>query len=371
MKVRIEIDTRTFVRFWLVVIGFIFAAFAIYSARTALIILGVSLFLALALNIPVSQISRRLPGKSRVGATALAYMAVVVLICAVMLLVVPPVIQQTAKFAQNIPSLVNTTTTQWHGLNDLIVKYKLQPQVDQALNSVRSNASAWAGNVGQNVVAGVGSLLATAAASVLVLSLTFLMLIEGPMWTERFWSVYRDSDRMMKHKKVLSRMYGVFTGYVTGQLTVSSIGAAATGLTVFILSFVFPVVPANLALPTVAIAFTCSLIPLFGSTIGGILITALLASNSIPAAITYLIYFVVYQQIENNFITPHIQAKKIALTALGVLTALTIGLYVFGLVGGIISIPIAGIVKILVEEYLARNNTSKGKDRRPTLKAKI
>ena len=54
MKVRIEIDTKTFVRFWLVVIVFGLAGLAIYSAKDALILLGVSLFLALALNRPVA-----------------------------------------------------------------------------------------------------------------------------------------------------------------------------------------------------------------------------------------------------------------------------------------------------------------------------
>jgi predicted PurR-regulated permease PerM len=62
MKVRIEIDTKTFVRFWLVVIGFIGIIFAAYSARTALVILGTSLFLALALNGPVSRLAKHLPG---------------------------------------------------------------------------------------------------------------------------------------------------------------------------------------------------------------------------------------------------------------------------------------------------------------------
>ena len=58
MKVRLDIDTRTFVRFWLVVFGFAAAIFIIYSARTGLIILGSSLFLALALNNPVSRLAR-------------------------------------------------------------------------------------------------------------------------------------------------------------------------------------------------------------------------------------------------------------------------------------------------------------------------
>jgi hypothetical protein len=75
MKVRIEIDTRTFVRFWLVVIGFIFAIFAIYLSRTALVIIGASAFLALALNAPVNYLSKYIPGQSRILATALSLLS--------------------------------------------------------------------------------------------------------------------------------------------------------------------------------------------------------------------------------------------------------------------------------------------------------
>lgn len=106
MKVRIEIDTRTFIRFWLVLLGFALAALAIYSAQTALVILGTSFFLAMALSVPVAAISKRLPGKSRVGATALSYLAVITILIAVVAFVVPPIVQQTAKFAQNVPSMV-------------------------------------------------------------------------------------------------------------------------------------------------------------------------------------------------------------------------------------------------------------------------
>ncbi len=353
MKVKIEVDTRTFIRFWLVVIGFALVAFAIYSASFPLIILGIALFLALALNIPVSKIAKRLPGKSRVGATALAYVAVVVLLGAVVLLVIPPIVQQTAKFAQSVPTIVDSATTQWQGLRDFIEKYNLQPQVDQAVNSIKTSASGWAGSVGQNVITGIGSLFTFITACILVLVLTFLMLVEGPMWIKRFWSIYNDERKMRKHKEIAGRMYNVFTGYVTGQLTVSAIGATCAGLAVFIISFIFPNVPASLAMPTAAITFVLSLIPMFGAMIGGVLITLLLAFNNVPAALVYIVYFVVYQQLENNFISPHIQSKKIDLSALAVLGAVTIGLFVFGIPGGIIAIPIAGVSRILIEEYIA------------------
>ena len=91
----------------------------------------------------------------------------------------------------------------------------------------------------------------------------------------------------------------------------------------------------------------------------------LFRSNSIPAAIIYAVFFVVYQQIENNFIAPNIQAKRIDLSALMVLAAVTVGLYMFGIAGGIIAIPIAGSLRVLIEEYLENRRESAARLRGP------
>ena len=365
MKVRIEIDTQTFVRFWLVVIGFALAAFAIYSAKTALIILGVAFFLALALNRPVTKLANILPGRSRVGGTALAFVAVVAVIGAVVFAVIPPIVQQSVKFADTVPGLVTSATEQWHGLDAVIEKYNLQPQVDNAVESVKSNATSWAASIGTNILSSLSALASFLTSAFLTLVLAFLMLIEGPAWLRRIWKLYDDNDRMENHKLLADRMYTVVTGYVTGQLTVSAIGATCAALFVFILSFFFPSVDASLAMPTAAATFILSLVPMFGATIAGILITLLLVLNSLPAAIAFLVYFILYQQFENNFVSPKIQSKAVELSALAVLASVTVGLYVFGVAGGIISIPIAGCIKVLLENYLSRAKKKRTKKEKP------
>jgi predicted PurR-regulated permease PerM len=90
--------------------------------------------------------------------------------------------------------------------------------------------------------------------------------------------------------------------------------------------------------------------------------------NDLTAGIIFAAYFIIYQQIENNFISPTIQARKLELSALTVLASVTIGFYVFGLVGGIISIPIAGCVKVLLEDYLARAKKNRVKSEKPLAK---
>lgn len=356
MRTRIDIETFTFVRFWLVVFAFTLLGLLIYSARDGLLILGVAAFLALALNRPVTALARHLPGKSRAGATAVAYFIVISLLGSVVFLVLPPIIDQSAKVAASIPGLIDQAQGQWRGISTVAERYGVETQLNQALDSIKNNASSWAtnlaANIGSNIITSVGSLLGLMTAALLVLVLAFLMLVEAPRWLKFIWSTYSDEKRMRYHRDLATRMYNVVTGYVTGQLTVSAIGGVFTGATVFILSWIFPEIPHSLALPAAFICFLLSLIPMFGATIAGVIISILLAFNNPTAAIIFAFYFVIYQQIENNFISPTIQSKTVELSALAVLGSVTIGLYLFGIVGGIISIPIAGCIKVLIENHL-------------------
>lgn len=353
MKTRIEIDTRTFVRFWLVVIGFGLVALAIYSARTALLIIGLAFFLAIALSLPVNRIIKMLPSKSRVLSTALAYVVVLILLGVIVFLVVPPIVGQTVKFAQNVPNLVDGATKQYSGINDLINQYQLQPQVDKAITSIKDGASQFATGIGSFLVTGIGSILSTVTAGILVLVLAFLMLVEGPTWLKRLWDIYEDKDRMEYHRKLLSRMYSVVTSYITGQLSVSAIAGSVAGVAVFVASLVSNI-PADLAIPSAMIVFVSSLIPLFGAMIGASIVSVVLALNNITVAIIFLVFYTLYQQVEANYISPTIQSKRIDLSALIIIISVTTGIYLFGIAGGIISIPIAGCIKVILEDYFAR-----------------
>ncbi len=353
MKVRIEIDTKTFVRFWLVVIGFILCGWMIYSAREALMIIGAALFLALALSHPVRVLAHMFPGKNRLAGTAAAFVSLVFILGAVIWFVVPPLVSQTAKLAQTLPGVIEQVSEQWHGLRDFIDSNGLKPQVDAAIENAKNQASEWAAGVGRGLLSGIGSLASFVASLFLVIVLSFLMLLEGPTWMKRIWGLYQDSKRMERHKNLVDKMYNVVVGYVNGQLTVAGIGSLVAGSFVFVLSLFFPMIDSALAMPVILLVFLLTLVPMFGATLAGILVSLLLAISSVSAGIIYAIFFVIYQQIENNFISPMIQSKKVELSALVVLVAVTIGLYVGGLAGGFIAIPVAGSLKVLLEYYLA------------------
>lgn len=368
MKMNIEVSTRTFIRFWLVSVSFVFAVYALYSARVALTIVGVAFFLAVALNNPVSKLAYVLPGKSRILSTALAFLMIVVGIVLFIMLALPPIIEQSIKLVDTVPTTVESVSRQWNSMGGLIERYHLQPQIDTAASSIQANLVSYASAISNNFVSGVGSALSGVFAGVLTLVLTFLMLVEGPIWMARIWSLYGDKKRLESHKQLVGQMKSVVSGYISGQLTVSGIGALAGGFVVFLISHLMSGVPGNLALPAVALLFLLSLIPMFGATIGGALVAVLLAINNLPAGLIFITYYIIYQQIENNLISPLIQSKTVELSPLAILSAVTIGIYVFGLIGAVISIPIAGCIKVLTIYYVDRNKRSAKHDEAPLAK---
>jgi len=355
MNVRIEIDTKTFVRFWLVVIGFALVGYAIYSARTALIIIGISFFIAIALSGPVNRLVKILPGKSRVLSTAIAYVAVLLFLGFVIFLVIPPIVDQTAKFIQNIPNLLDSVSEQSVSVSKFIENNNLQSGVDEIINSIKDSTTRVASGIGSALIFSIGSVISVIVSLIFIIVLTFLMLVEGPTWLNRLWSVYTNKKRMEHHRKIIGSMYNVVTNYITGQLTVSAIAGIVAGIAVCILSIMFHV-PMNLAISSAVMVFVSSLIPMFGALIGGAFVSIILLLNNVTAAIIFLVFFILYQQVEGNYISPHIQSKHVDLSALAILVAVSIGVYVFGIAGGIISIPIAGCIKVLVDDYLGNGS---------------
>jgi predicted PurR-regulated permease PerM len=101
------------------------------------------------------------------------------------------------------------------------------------------------------------------------------------------------------------------------------------------------------------IIFVCGLIPMVGHTIGAVIITLVALGQSVTAAIIILAYYILYQQIENIFIQPRIQANSTNMSPLLVFAVVIIGVSFGGLFGGLLAIPIAGCIRIALLEYLA------------------
>ena len=357
MKVKIDIDTKTFIRFWIVVIGFLLLGLAIWRAKDALILIFISLFFALALNHPVSKITQALPGskENRVGATAVAYFLIVALLGLFISFVVPTLVEQTSKFVDNLPSLVEGFSGQYSGLENFADKYNLTSYVEEVAVSLQVSFPDLSKNIGGMVFNGVNAIARAIFSVFMVLAMAFLMLIEGPDWLRRLWQSYEDKEKMKKHRRIANRMYKSVSAYVNGQLLIALVSGVGGAITVVILSLFFAEVPSNLAIPVGVILSIIGLVPMFGATIAGIIAALIIGFNVPFAGIVFGIYFIIYQQIENNIISPMIQAKTNQLSALLVIVAITIGIYAFGILGALISIPAAACAKILFEEYISKS----------------
>lgn len=347
---KVQIDTKTFIRFWLVIIGFIAAGYLLYKASFGLSIIFAALFFALAISPLVKTLAGIFPSKSRNFAIALSYIIVVGFIIAFLSVVVPTVINESIRFFNGLPSLFDTATGDIGLINKIggtLGIANLQDQISQIVQSFSNNLSGDFGNVLTASISSVGSFFAVV---ILALVLAFFMLTEGPSIVDTFWHTMGNSKNTHRAKHVVKRLAETVSKYVSSAVTVALINACATAVAVFIICLCFHISP-GLAFPFGLITGVFCLIPMFGSFIGGAIVALLLGFNVFWAGIAFLIYTIVYLQIESNIISPKIQGKGMQLPALVILSAVTIGVYTFGLAGAIISIPIAGCIKVLLEEY--------------------
>lgn len=350
-SVTVDIETKTVVRVLIAVGIFAGLVFLVWRLWPALVLVLVSVILALALNQPISIIANRLPGQNRILATTAAFLVVLGILGTFIYVAVPPVVDQTTKFVQNLPEYVDELRERGGPVADLINHYGLQNQVDQLVAGVQQQAGNIAQGVGTSVVNGIASFFNGFVTILTILVLTFLMLVEGPRWVERFWNLYSNDQRLERHQRLALKMYRVVSGYVNGQVLVASIAAAVGLATLLILTSLFPV-PVSAVIPLTGVIFITDLIPLIGATIGAVIIIAVLLFSDPTAALIFLIYFLIYQQIENNFIQPLVQSRTVALSALSVLVALILGISLLGLLGGILAIPLAGCIRVLLLDYM-------------------
>lgn len=360
MSKKIETDLRTFVKFWLVPLGIVAVIFLIEKAITGLIIIGISIFLALALKPLVRKVNRFFTkhfGKDKKHQTTsavLAYLIVVLVLGAIIAIVGPVVVNETAKFVQHFPETFDSTFGGWEGINNFgktVGINNLEGQISSALTGLSNNLL---GVLGNNLMSSVSGVADVVMKIVLVLILTLLFLLEGPGMVESFWNKVGAHDEDGKSarvgRRVVAKMANVVSTYVSRQVVVAILDGCASTIIVFILSFIFGFSQA-LALPMGMITMTFYLIPMFGQFIGGTLVTVLLFFSSPLAALIFAIVYILYSQIENNVIAPKIQGDALKLKPVVILCAIVVGMYTFGLLGAIIAIPIAGCIRVLIEEY--------------------
>lgn len=346
-KIEVTVSNRTIFRVLALMFGSLLLLVAVRQASHALTLIFTAFFLTLALNAPVHWIAQRLPGKrrgSRTLATATAFFLVVILLAIFLASIVPPLVRQTSSFIDSIPGLVDDLRDPNSTLGRYVERYNLQDQV----NSLSDQASEWASRVTGGAVDTVGRIGSTVVSLLTVLVLTFMMLIEGPRWIRLGRRL--TPNRKEAHYETLARsMYKVIKGYVNGQVLLAAIAAVLILPVLLIMNVSYP-------FALMVVVFICGLIPLVGHTIGAIIVSLVALFESPVSALVVFSYYILYQQIENYAVQPKIQSNSTDMSPLLVFASVIIGVSFSGLLGGLVAIPVAGCLRILVLDYLRRKN---------------
>jgi predicted PurR-regulated permease PerM len=344
--VKFTVDSATVIRVLALLAGFLLVLTFVKTIVHPLTLILVSAFLALALNPAVSWIASKLRSKSRVKATGMAYLLVIVFLVSFIALVVPPLVRQTVDFVKEVPQSIQDVKDDDSAFSNFIYRYDLNEEVDRFTDDFGDRFK----DLGEPALNTAGAIGSAVVSIITVFVLTFMMLVEGPMWLKRLWVVQPPAKR--KHRQELGqKMYRVVTGYVNGQVIIAALGGTFAAITLFIMSKVFDAPINAVALGGIIAMF--ALLPLVGTIIGSIIVVLACLFVSAPLALAAAIYFVIYQQIENVTIQPYIQSKSNNLTPLIVFLAALLGVGLGGFLGAFLAIPAAGCIKILVDDHFA------------------
>jgi predicted PurR-regulated permease PerM len=326
-----------------VVIGILVASFVtlkiLWISRHVLSWIFIALFLTLALNPAVDHIERRL--KRRGIATGIVFILALIAVALIGWLFIPTLVDQVNNFAHKVPDYLDDITKGRGRLGFLQTKYHLVDKAREALD--KGGASKLFGISGTAVAVAKGVVTAVLA-TLTIIFMTFFMLLEGPTWMQRFYSLLKPASRQ-RWQAVGHDIYRTVGGYVTGNLLISLIAGTLTAIVLAIMG-----VPYAIALGL--IVGILDLIPLAGATIAAILVGAVAFLHSIPAGIVVVAFFIVYQQVENHILQPVVYGRTVQLSPLAVLISVLIGAELAGVLGALAAIPVAGAIQVIFLDWL-------------------
>jgi predicted PurR-regulated permease PerM len=312
----------------------------IWLARGVITWVLIALFLALALNPAVEWLQGR-GVRPRGAAVAATMLGVLAAIAAVGATIIPILVDQVNDFVRELPGYVRDITEGRGRLGDLAERYDLVPRVEAAVEEGGATRILGLSGTALAVTKGV---ITAIVATVTIVFMTFFMLLEGPTWVQRIYSLFPERSQA-RWRNVGEQIYRTVGGYVTGNLLISVIAGVTSTIVLTLLD-----VPFAVALGLVVALL--DLIPLAGATLAAVIVTTVAFLDSTTAGIVVLVFFIVYQQLENHLLQPLVYGRTVQLSPLAVLVAVLIGAELAGVLGALGAIPIAGTLQVLIVDYL-------------------
>ena len=313
---------------------------ALASASAVFILIIISIFLAAGLNPAVLFFQNR--GLKR-GMAVGAVMASVLLFVGIFIAVaVPPLLDQVNSLLNNAPQLVRDLNNNAF-VNDLNNKYgvidSLQTKVNLVIKDGQFAITAFGGviGVGKAVVSGLVSTL-----TILVLTLYFLSSLPQVI---DIGLKFVPASRRNRVSKLVNAIVGRIGSFIGGQAIIAAIAA------IFILIMGL-IIGMPYTGPLAMFVLICGFIPLVGHFIGMSVVTVVSLTDSLSTAAIALASYVIYVQIENYVITPRIMKRSLSIPGLVTIIAALLGTSLLGLVGGLLAVPIAAAVLLILDEVV-------------------
>ena len=292
-------------------------------------------FMAVVLAPLVSRLEHRLGGR-RTVATGTVVVGTLLVLAGVIALFVMPVRTQLVNIITDLPGTVHQAADGKGPVGNLVHKLHIESYVKDNEAKLASAAN----RLSDSAFEQLQTVASAAFAFVTITLLTFLFLSQSA-------AIGRAAQNLIPYKRrasaqrIAADAAAAVSGYVIGNLIISLIaGIAAFGCLVA-LGVPSPVVLALL----VAVA---DLIPLVGATLGAAVCVIAAYLHSPTAGIVSIIFFVVYQQIENGVLYPWIMARKVNVNPLGILLSVLLAVEVFGMLGALLAVPVSGALQVVV-----------------------
>ncbi|NCU89184.1 MAG: AI-2E family transporter [Actinobacteria bacterium] len=313
---------------------------ALQSASQVFVLIIISLFLAMGLNPTVEALQARKMKRST--SVAVVVICALLIITLFVLVVIPPVFTQANQLIDGAPQLIDSLRNN-ATLADLNKQYGVIDTLQTKFQSLISDGQLFTGAFGG--VVGVGRTVLSGAFSALtVMVLTLYFLSSLPTVTKIFYRLAPASrrDRISKIGDAIISRVGAFVG---SQVLIAALAAVF----VFFLSL-------GLELPYAAalgmVILFVALIPLIGHFIGASIVILVALTESPTKALLALVLYTLYVQIENYVITPRIMKRSLSIPGLVTIVAALLGTSLLGLVGGLLAVPIAAAVLLIMDEVV-------------------
>jgi predicted PurR-regulated permease PerM len=334
-------SARSVVRIVLIVVCVAICLYLLYLLRRPISWILIASFLAVALSGPVNVLGQHMRRGFAITLVYLGLLAVPLLLIA---LIVPPLITEADKFAQNVPDYARDVTEFVQNnerLRSINKDYDITGQLEKEAAKLPDKLGGAAGALRDVGFGIVNSLFAL----VTILVLTAFLLSSGRRWTDALIASRPRLERE-RLRRARDNMAKAVAGYVAGALTIALIAGVTTFIVLTILGVPF-------AAPLAVIAGLFSLIPLVGATIAAVLIGIVTVFEDFPTiTIIWAVWAIIYQQFENHVIQPQVQKRTVHVQPFITIVAVLFGATLLGVLGALVAIPTAASIQILLREYV-------------------